>query len=230
MFLHGRGFPQSLSICVGLVSCWLASAPPAQAAYITRNVNVTLNAEMIEQYNLDVDLNGTIDFTFTAAFVNDPAFPVGFDTVDVPFASTNGVVVDSSAPNGFPTASLLNFGDTISSASLFSFGSSDQANLFFFTPFDPPSGNFEGRTGFLGFQFERPGGTLFGYAQITVNARDAAVNPLGLTIGSVTYSDTFGEPVQITPAPASIALFGIGCIGFLSTVRLRRGRGVESVP
>ncbi len=230
MFLRGRGFPQSLSICLGFVACLLGSAPSARAAFITRNVNVTLNAEMIEQYNLDVDLNGTTDFTFTAAFVNDPAFPVGFDTVDVPFASTNGVVIDGPSPGGFPTASLLTFGDTISTGSLFSFGSSDQANLFFFTPFDPPSGNFEGRTGFIGLQFERAGGTVFGYAQITVNARDAAVNPLGLTIGSVTYSDTFGEPVQITPAPASIALFGIGCVGFLSTVRLRRVRGVESVP
>ena len=212
------------------MACSLGTAPSAQGAFITRNVNVTLNAELLEQFELDVDLNGTIDFTFTAAFVNDPAFPVGFDTVDVPFGSSNGVVIDSATPNGFPTASLLNFGDTISSASLFSFGSSDQANLFFFTPFDPPSGNFEGRTGFIGLQFERPGGTVFGFAQITVNARDAAVNPLGLTIGTVTFSDTFGEPVQITPAPASIALFGIGCVGFLSTVRLRRGRGVESVP
>lgn len=201
----------------------------AQAALVTRNVGVTLNAEDIETFDLDVDLNGTIDFTFTAAFVPDPSFSVGFDTVDSPFGTSNSVVIDMPTLDGFPTASRLAAGDTVAAANTFSFGSSDQGNLFFLTPFDPQSGNFEGQTGFLGLRFEGTGGSLFGFAQVTVNSLNASVNPLGLTIGTVGFNDVPGQLVQIPSAPAAVPEPGtlallLAGFGLLAASRLNNGQ------
>ena len=196
---------------------WAGLVQMAHATIISRDVGVTLNANNIESYNLDVDLNGTTDFTFTAALVLDPVVSVGFDVVDFPFGGSNGVVIDFPTINGFPTASRLQLGDTISTANIFSLASFDQGNLFFFTTFDPPSGNFEGQSGFLGLRFDRPDGVVFGFAEITVNELAAENNPLGLTIGRVGYNNVPGESIQINsvPEPASLMLFGFGALALI---------------
>jgi hypothetical protein len=214
----GRAALLVAAICMGL-------SQPAQASLITRSVNVTLNAANVEMFDLDVNLDGATDFRFTAAFVPDPDFSVGFVVVDFPFASGNGVVVDSATGNGFPTASRLQVGNTVSAAQTFS-GPNDQGNLFFFTPFDLPSGDFEGQTGFLGLRFDVAGGTLYGFAEVTVNSLNAPDNPLGLTIGTVGFSDTPGQPAQIAVVsePGSLALVGIGVLGLLVRVRGKKAR------
>lgn len=200
---------------------------PAQAALVFREVNVTLDADAdsFVPYDLDIDLDGTVDFTFTAVFVPDPFVTVGFDVVDFPFSSNNGIVVDALTIDGFPTASLLAPGDIVSAANDFSSASFDQGNLFFFISGEAPTGNFEGRTGFLGLRFDRSGGTVFGFAQVTVNALDAPDNPLGLTIGTVGFNDVAGQPIQITavPEPGSLMLLGIGALGALTAARKRSG-------
>jgi hypothetical protein len=204
------------------MAAWVAV--PAQAALVTRVVGATLNAAAIESYDLDVDLNGTIDFTFTAAFVPDPVLSVGFDTVDVPFASTNGVVIDAATLDGLPTASLLAPGAVVSAASLFSFGSNDQGNLFFFIEGETPTGNFAGRTGFLGLRFESAGGIRFGFAEISVNALDAIGDPLGLTIGLVGYEDVPEGAAVVpaaVPAPGGMPFLVAGCLGLLAAMRRR---------
>ncbi len=226
----GRGTRNSgWSVHIGMALILAAALPtlsaPAQAALITRDVSVTLDADVnsFAPFDLDVDLDGTIDFTFTAVFAPDPVLTVGFDVVDFPFASNNGVVIEPPSNNGFPTASLLGAGDTVSDADAFSLASFDQGNLFFFISGEAPSGNFAGRTGFLGLRFDRSGGSVFGFAQITVNDLNAPINPLGLTIGTVGFDDVPGQAVQITavPEPTSLILLGFGAIGLLSTARRR---------
>lgn len=202
----------------------------ARAALVTHEVNVTLNASNVETFDLDLDQNGTTDFTFTAAFLDIAGFGiVGFDTIDVPFASINGVVIDSSPGSGFPTASLLKPGDFVSASSLFSLSSNDQSNLFFVTPFDPATGNFEGKTGFVGLQFDRAGQTHYGFAEITVNGRTSPINPLGMTIGLVGFNDTAGEATTVsqTPEPGTLALSVIGC-ALVGAGSWRRWRGSHS--
>jgi len=205
---------------------------PAYAGLVYRDVNVTLDASAGFPYNLDVDLDGTTDFTFTSTFAPDPTFPVGFNVVDFSFGSNNGVVIDAPATDGFPTVSRLGIGSIVSNSSLFSLPS-DQGNLTFFTPFDPPSGNFEGQSGYVGLKFDRLGGTAFGFAEISVNAMNAAVNPLGLTIRSVTYNDTLGASATITavPEPSSMALavIGVGLFG-ASQLRKKLGKSLKRIP
>jgi hypothetical protein len=150
---------------------------------------------------------------------------VGFDVMDFPFGGNNGVVIDMPTFDGFPTASRLAIGDTVSGANTFSLASFDQGNLFFFTTLDPPSGNFGGQHGFLGLRFDRGGGTVFGFAEVTVNDRNAPVNPLGLTIGTVGYDDVPGRAVLITavPEPWSVVAILLGLCGFAPAMR-RHGR------
>ncbi|MCC6509140.1 MAG: hypothetical protein IT423_08540 [Pirellulaceae bacterium] len=172
---------------------------------------------------MDLDVNGTVDFTFTSAFVPDPAFSVGFNTIDFPFSSNNGVVIDALTVDGFPTVTRLILGDTVASNHLFSSASFDQGNLTFFTPFDPPSGNFAGQSGFVGLRFNRGGGTAFGFAQISVNAINAQENPLGLTIGIVGYNDTLGAPASITVVPEpSTLLTAATCLAMAAAYRKRK--------
>ncbi|MDG3004581.1 PEP-CTERM sorting domain-containing protein [Paludisphaera mucosa] len=223
----GRSFHQARGLAAGLLLAVAAigwgGLQTARAELIIRDVNVTLNAAAIESYDLDVDGDGTTDFTFTAAFAPDPALTVGFDTVDVPRSNSfnNAVVVDQTTGDGFPTASLLALGDVISSSSLFSFPF-DQSNLFFTITIEPATGNFEGRTGFIGLRFDRGNDVLYGFAQITVKPLDDPVDPLGLTIGFVGYNDAAGEAAQIVPEPSSVVLSVLGGLSLLGFARLRR--------
>ncbi len=212
-----------LGACVLALSAFTIASRPAYAGLVYRDVNVTLDASLASSYDLDVDLNGTTDFTFTSAFIPDPTLPVGFNVIDFPFASNNGVVIDAPTGDGFPTVSRLSVGNTVSSASVFSSATNDQGNLSFFTPFDPPSGNFEGRTGYVGLRFDRLGGTAFGFAEVSVNAMNAAVNPLGLTIRNVTYNDTLGAfaTISAVPEPSSMALAGVS-LGLFGVFQMRR--------
>ena len=203
---------------------WAGLSEPAWAGVISRDVNVTLNAANIETYDLDVNLDGITDFTFTAALALDPDLSVGFDTVDFRFGSNNAVVVDTSTGDGFPTASLLQVGNFVSAANVFS-GPVDQGNLFFFTSFEAASGNFGGQTGYLGLRFDTVSGIEYGFALVTVNGLTAQNNPLGLTIGPVAFNDTPGQGIQIAavPEPMTPTLFGIGALGLFAGF-LRRGR------
>ena len=202
-----------------------AAAAPADAAFITRPVNHKLTATPDgpnQQYDLDVDLDGTTDFTFTTiiGIPDDPTF-ASFTVVDFPFGTANAAVVDAPTGGGFPTVSRLGAGDVVSAGSLFS-GPNDQGNLFFVTLFDPPSGNFEDRSGVVGFRFESGGQLLYGYARVSLNGLFARGDPLALTIRSVSYESVAGVPVAVAsvPEPASAALAGVAAT--LLGVRLRR--------
>jgi hypothetical protein len=156
-------------------------------------VDVTLAAANLDSYNLDVNLDGTTDFTFEAAYVPDPVLTVGFDQIDFPFGSVNGAVIDTQTNDGFPTTSLLGLGATISSSSLFC-QSGDKADLFYYDTIDPQTGNFGGTTGYAGFQFAAADGTHYGFAQISVKDLNDPANPLDLTIGTVSYNSVAGQP------------------------------------
>jgi hypothetical protein len=212
---------------IGLITMLLAiffsSGSSIHAELIIRSVNVSLNATNLESFALDLDSNGSTDFTFNASFIPDPLLPVGFDVIEFPFASKNGVVIDSFTGNGFPNASLLSLGNLVSDTQLFSLAAIDQGNLFFTAAGDPPSGNFLNRTGYVGLKFDRPGGVSFGFAELTVNDINAPGNPLGLTIGTVGYNNTLGAPAQISsiPEPTSFMLF---VVSSLATITFRRKR------
>jgi hypothetical protein len=212
-----------------VLNIFVVAGRPAWGGIVFRDLNVTLDASLISDFDLDVDLDGTIDFRFTSAFIPDPTLSVGFNQVKFPFASGNGIVIDAFTGDGFPAASRLSLGNLVSNASLFS-SSSDLGNLSFLTTPDPVTGNFEGQTGYLGLKFDRLGGTSFGFAQISVNAANAAVNPFGLTLFNVAYNDTLGEGATISavPEPSGMLLASLG-VGLLAWGRFKRPGRAEPV-
>lgn len=208
-----------------LAGLQLHTGASVQAEIILRNINVTLNAANLDMYALDLDSNGSTDFTFNASFIPDPQLAVGSDFIDFPFASNNGVVIDSFTGTGSPNASRLSIGNLVSDAQLYSLASFDQGNLFFTAAGSPPTGNFANQTGYVGLRFDRPGGVSYGFAEVTVNDINAAVNPLGLTIGTVGFNNTLGAPAQISsiPEPTSFVLV---VASVLTTLSFRRKRKV----
>jgi hypothetical protein len=225
--------PRLVLATVALFTAW---APTAQAGLITRQVNHTLTAipdGPNNFFDLDVDLNGTTDFTFTTiiALPQDPSF-AAFAVVEAPFGTINGAVIDAFTGDGFPAVSRLSSGDSVSSADQFFNASFDQGNLFFVTAFDPPSGNFDDATGFIGLRFAGSSGeTFFGFAQVTVNDLFAAQDPLAVTIGLVGYESVAGAPAQIpdVPEPTSALLLGAALLAALPALRGKRRPGAGDV-
>ncbi len=219
--------PNCCLILLSLIFLVCASNLSTQAELILRDVDVSLSALNLEEYNLDVDLNGTTDFTFNASLVPGPPLTVGFNVINFPFASNNGVVIDSATGDGFPNASYLTLGNLVSDAQLYSFASLDQGNLVFAVGSEPPSGNFLNRSGFIGLRFDRPEGITFGFAEITVNDINAAINPLGLSISAVGFNNIPGVPALISSVPeptSGLLILVLTLVGF--ALRSPRRAGV----
>lgn len=207
---------------LALVALLLAPAAPARAALILRDVNVTVTSDInapSNQYELDLDQDGTADFTFRTliAIPADPTF-AAFADIATPFGSLNGFVIDAFDPAGFPAVSRLGGGDVVSSASLFSLF--ELGNLFYVDFFGPIPSNFGGgRTGFVGLRVEKGNDFLYGFAEVTVNDLFDPTEPLFLTIGRVGYESEPGRAVAVVPEPASVTLAAVALVGVL-----RRGR------
>lgn len=164
-----------------------------------------------QQFDLDVDNNGVGDFLFTTIIADlDERTLASFTDVKFRFGTSNSVVIDALGAGGFPAVTRATVGDSVGPESLFA-GPNDSGNLFFVTSLDPPSGNFEGQTGFAGLRFEGAGGTHYGYAQLTLNTLQATTDPLSLTIGLVGYESVPGQGVTIVvPEPAGLTMCGLG--------------------
>jgi hypothetical protein len=196
--------------------------PAARAALVSRYLGVTLSAANIDSYDLDVDQNGTNDFTFQAAYVPDPTLTVGFDQIKFLFGSNNAVVIDTQTNDGFPPTSLLVPGDTVTPTSLFS-GPNDTADLFSYDTIDPQTGNFNGQSGFVGFRFDGAGGEHYGYVQVSVKSLNDPNDPLDMTLGTLVYNDVAGQGVQVTAVPEPGSLLVLAGMGIgISTLSRRR--------
>ena len=109
---------------------------PVKADVVLRQINKTLTATPDGPnniYNLDVNADGTTDFTFTTiiGIPSDPTF-ASFAVVNAPFGTQNGAVVDAFTGDGFPTVSRLKTGDIVSCNNLLFDASFDQGNLIFY--------------------------------------------------------------------------------------------------
>lgn len=195
-----------------------------QGSLITRNLNITLDAKNSDQFALDVDLDGTVDFNFQTFFSNDPAFLLGFDQLRVPFGSQNGLVIRTQTNDGFPPASFLVTGNVVGPGSLFS-SSNDVVNLYSSDPSVGATGEFGGRRGAVGLRFESGGNLRYGFADISVNDVNSA-SAFNQTLNSVSYESIPGlDAVVAVPEPTSAALLGFIMMSSLVIILRRRIKG-----
>lgn len=203
----------------------IGRADTIQGELIVRMVNQLVTAipdGPNQMFDLDIDQNGTTDLTFRSiiGLPEDPTF-ASFADIVPPFATINGVVIDSATGDGFPTISRLGLGDTISSARLFS-GNNDFGNLSSqFSP-DAATGNFQNQTGYIGLRFERMGETYYGFAQITVNDLQASQDPLAILISKVGFETVAGMGATIVPEPGALSLLATAFAIGLATFACRR--------
>lgn len=212
-----------------LFSTALLASLSANAALVTYNVGQTLNASNFDAFNLDVDHNGTVDFVFNTVFFRDASNLIVLDVINVGFGSKNSAVIDASTLSGFPTVALLMGGVTVSYTNLYgSLG--DKGNLAFTAGTLPITGNFAGMSGFIGFRFnenQNSGLFQYGFAEISIKGLNDPNNPLGVTIGVISYNDTPGQAARIAtkvPEPATLSLMGLGMLGFLVRCKLNSNR------
>ncbi len=159
----------------------------AEGETVTRVIpNAQLNAQDSDEYTLDVDSDGKIDFTLQTFFSNDTALLLGFDQTIVSFGSPNGLVLRAPATDGFPSASLLTPGDIVGPSNIFTAGSNDTVNFFSSDPFQGATGEFGGKRGSFGFRFDSGATFRYGFADISVNDLNSSA-PFNLPLLSVSY-------------------------------------------
>ena len=232
MLYAASGLPFRFRAWSHFVWAFVALTASAPAAITTQTVNHQITAVPDgpnQFFDLDVDQNGTTDFTFRAiiGLPDEPSF-ASFADIQPQFGTLNGVVIDAFTGDGFPTVSRLQVGDVVSAAGLYS-GNNDLGNLSSqFFP-DAPTGNFQNMAGYIGFQFENLGNTFYGFAQISVNDLLGPQDPLAVFIGTVSYEDTAGKSITVSavPEPATAILLALGSAVF-SCRRIRNRIFVKS--
>jgi hypothetical protein len=135
-------------------------------------------------YDLDVDNNGVIDFTFNLIVSSTSYTYGGFVTVDVnyagaimsPAASGNSMMASSYGMLNVPAGSAIGSSGSFSSTSNWA-GVGGSYSLIYSTTSSTGSisqGNFLNTDGFVGLKFQNSGNTHYGWARIEV-ANDGAV-------------------------------------------------------
>lgn len=189
-------------------------AGEAKAAVITTDIDPDFT---LGSYDLDLDNNGTTDFTFSRT-LGSGAFVDG---------GSNAVLTDGFPTKGTTFAAALGAGTTIGpNPFLFTSGSSA---LFVDIDFGPPFGikQIGPWTGpidaFIGLQFDIGGNTHYGWVEANADGGN-------VTLERYAYEDQANTPI-VTPAlatavpePGSLALLATGAAGLLALGRRRRAR------
>jgi len=206
----------------------------ANAAIITRTLNVTGSdpGGINTVYDLDIDDDGSNDFTFTANF--DDSILGGNNSVTVkPFLGTTnsyvGTVGVLTEATPFPSQAdaLSNGGTYITTEGIIQ--RSVKVKKFPFLGYEmqgpwPENGSFA----FLGVQFTHNGSTVKGFVELSATTREGDFfGPASVSVSAVDSPSTFTirsvgfDNGAAVPEPSTLAMFALGAVG-IAAVRARR--------
>jgi hypothetical protein len=213
----------------------LAAVDASAAPIAFTNQNVEIGKD--ETYDLDLNLDNTIDFSFRNSLIDNGSSknPGNLRVLDLLPAPGNGFL-QTGSPGVDQLAADATVGATLPKGTIYS---TDPARLA--TVGDPiPKGpNWVGQTAYLGLRFDISGQAHFGWAQLSVSGSqdiDCASVPTGsmdcgatATLLGWGYNDVAGESIAAgalptaVPEPASLSLLAMGAAG-LGALRARRKR------
>jgi hypothetical protein len=185
-------------------------APAAKANLITFTQTISLDSSSQTQADLDVNLDGTPDFTLV---VSGPGAAVGsrFTQIEAYAGSTNLIFVDA---NPFDFASVVPLGSAPSPTDLTASSAYFLRDKKGLSGSNKIKGNWNnGLTNFqyTGLEFTAGTNTYMGWAEVSVEIGSAK-----LMVIQSAYDDT-----PLTPEPSSMALMLLGAAG-VAALKLRR--------
>ena len=193
-------------------SLGMTGTADAEVVYVDVDPDLSASSwgDGTKSFTLDVDGNGTTDFSFSHYF--RPQGYCGYGCYITHFGDSDVTSFGSNGVIGSPQAD----GSAIDGGDNFAGGKQQLFDVYYYSSWGPWKGT---SLGYLGFKFDIDGANHYGWAQLSVSQYNGAVS-----LRDYAYNTTAGAGVfagSKVPLPAAAPLLG-AALGSLGVTAFRR--------